>query len=182
MKKFISNICSIALGLLASVMAFLPMFNYFSVAGDTKTVFEESSFGLFEKIADEYIILFEGLDSTYNNVFKIISAVVVGLAIACVAIFIILTIVEFFNKKANYSNIKKLVGIILLGLAILFVVSTCIYFIVNNVAGEAKITKVFFQRGFQVGNWFTYLSVILGFAGAGAFAMVQEKKKSKKKK
>lgn len=181
MKKLVSNICSIALGVLASVMAFLPMFNYFAVAGDSKTVFEKSSFGLFEKIADEYVILFEGIDSTYSNVFKVVSAVIAGLAIACVAIFVVLTIVELFNKKADYSNIKKLIGITLIGLAVLFVISTCIFFIANNVAGE-DLLKVFYQRGFQVGNWFTYLSVIIGFAGAGAFAMVQEKKKGKKKK
>lgn len=182
MKKLVTNVCSIGLGVLASVMAFLPMFQYFSVTGETKTVFEKSAFGLFENLADEYVALFEGLDATYSNVFKIIAAVVVGIAIACVVVFAVLSLIELLNKKADYSNIKKLVGMVLVAMAVLFVIATCIYFIANNISGEAKITKIFFQRGFEVSNWFAYLSVALGFAGAGIFAMMQEAKKGKKRK
>lgn len=182
MKKLVTNVCSIVLGILASVMAFLPMLQYFSVTGETKTAFEESAFGLFGNVADEYVMLFEGLDATYSNVFKIIAAVVVGIAIACVVVLLVLTILELLNKKADYSNIKKLIGMTLVSMAVLFVIATSIYFIANNVSGEAKITKIFYQRGFEVSNWFAYLSVAIGFAGAGACAMMQEAKKGKKKK
>ncbi|MBR4003182.1 MAG: hypothetical protein IKI95_03830 [Clostridia bacterium] len=180
MKKLVTNVCSIGLGVLASVMAFLPMFQYFSVTGETKTVFEKSAFGLFGNLADEYVALFEGLDATYSNVFKIIAAVVVGIAIACVVVFAVLSLIELLNKKADYSNIKKLVGMVLVAMAVLFVIATCIYFIANNISGE--LAKIFFQRGFEVSNWFAYLSVALGFAGAGICAMMQETKKGKKRK
>lgn len=182
MKKLVTNVCSIVLGVLASVMAFLPMLQFFSVTGETKTVFEESSFSLFGNLTEEYITLFEGLDATYSNVFKVIATVVVGIAIACVVVLVVLTILELLNKKADYSNIKRLVGIVLVSMAVLFVIATSIYFIANNVSGEAKLTKIFYQRGFEVSNWFAYLSVIIGFAGAGVCAMMQEAKKSKKKK
>lgn len=183
MKKLVANICSIALGVLASIMAFVPMFQYFSVTGDNKTAAADHAFSLFGKTDDGIIALFEGLNETYSNVFKVIAAVLAGIMIACVAIYIICAVVGLFSKKTDLSAVERIVGILLIACAILFLIATIVFFCANNVSGE--IAKVAYTRGFEVSNWFAYLAVILGFGGAGAFALLaseQPKKKKKKRK
>ena len=119
MKKLVANICSIALGVLASIMAFVPMFQYFSVTGDNKTAAADYAFSLFGKTDDGIIALFEGVTETYSNVFKVIAAVLAGIMIACVAIYIICAVVGLFSKKTDLSAVERIVGILLIACAIL---------------------------------------------------------------
>ena len=180
MKKLVTCVCSIALGVLASIMAFVPMFQYFSVTGDNKATASDYAFGLFTKADDGIIALFEKLTETYNNVFKVIAAVLVGIMIFSIAFYFITEIIGLFNKKANLSAVERIVGIVLIACAILFIIATIVFFCANNVSGE--VAKVSYTRGFEVSNWFAYLAVILGFGGAGAFALLSSEQPKKKRK
>ena len=180
MKKLVANICAIALGVLASIMAFVPMFQYFSVTGDNKVVSTDYAFGLFGKPDDGIVALFEGINETYSNIFKVVAAVLAGIMIACVVVYIVVALIGLFNKKSDFAAVERIVGIILIACAILFVIATIIFFCANNVSGE--VAKVAYTRGFEVSNWFAYLAVILGFGGAGAFALCGSEQPKKKKK
>jgi len=170
LKKLVCNICSVALGVLASIMAFVSMFDAKSY-NSSDSIWAEKPFGLFTKADKVITASFEVLNDGWKNTFKVISAVIAGIAIACVVVLAICFIMDLLNgKKSKTASIKKIVGIVLLVAALLFVIATII-FMCSNKATVAGVTGEV-----AVCNWFAYLSVIIGFAGAGLFAMMAKNK------
>ena len=169
MKKLICNIGSIALGVLASIMAFIPMFD---VMGKTskETMWAEVPFGIFSTPSNIVTEMFNLGNNGYKGIFKIIAMILVIVAIIAVALIVIGFIVELLgNKKSIFATLKKFASLALIVIAVLIAIATII-FMVSNKFGEDGMTI-----SIAVRNWFAYLSVIIGFAGSGLLAMFAKK-------
>ena len=164
MKKLICNICSIALGVIAAIMAFMPLFDTFTIAGE-KTVAYEKAFGLFGENELHYLF------SEYNPLLKTISMVLACIAMALVVAITLIAIIDMVKgKKAKNTGFKKLVGLLLIIITIAFVVTTVLFLNAHTITVLKVTTKI------SISNWFTFLVVPVGFFLSGVFALVADNK------
>ena len=161
MKKLICNIGALALGLLASIMAFVPMFDIKMTAGD-KSEFADQAFSIFKcQFADA---------DGFKDTFRVITMILAIIAIAAFVILAITVVMDFLGgKKSNMAGIKKLACLVLVIVAILIVIASIIFMAQNKESSSS------FTVGLAISNWFAYLSVALGFAGAGILAFCAKK-------
>ena len=166
MKKLICNICSIALGVIAAIMAFMPMFDTFTTSGE-KTIAYEKTFGLFGENELHYLF------SEYNPLLKTISMVLACIAMALVVAITLIAIIDMVKgKKAKNTGFKKLIGLLLIVITIAFVVTTVLFLNAHTITGA--ITKI--TTKISISNWFTFLVVPVGFFLSGVFALVADNK------
>ncbi len=169
MKKLICNIGSLALGVLASIMAFVNMFDVKITLGE-KSTWAETTFGIFAAPDKAVVTTFDLINDGFADTFRVIAMVVAIVAIAAFAILAIAIVLDFLSgKKSKMAGIKKLASLVLIITAILFAVAVIIFTLSNKVTADAGSTAV------AISNWFAFLSVVIGFAGSGLLAMCAKK-------
>ena len=167
MKKLICNICSITLGIIASILAFLPMFDTVKIVGEKSFIFD-TAFGLFTE--NELSFYF----SDYSSTLKLISAIFVGICIALVVAILLISIVDMIkSKKVNNVGFKKFIGLLIVFLSIAFVVTTLMFITAHSVTTE--ISKITIKL--TISNWAVYLLVPVCYFLSGVFALVADNKK-----
>ena len=115
MKKFICNIGALALGVLASIMAFIPMFDTKTMIGD-KTIWSEEVFSIFSCPYSDF--------ESFKDTFRVITMVLAIIAIAAFVILAITIVMDFLGgKKSKMAGIKKLASLILVIVAVLIVIA-----------------------------------------------------------
>ena len=164
MKKLFCNISSIILGIFASIMAFVPMFDFMGKS-DNEISWYEEPFNIFKDIPREVAESYDEFSNGFKYYFKVIIMALIIIAIITVIILITTTIVNFVNKQSKLNDLKKLAGITLLVLAVLIAISTIIFMLSNMIyeSGDSILP--------MISNWFAYLSVIFGYAGSGRCAI-----------
>ncbi|MBQ3213606.1 MAG: hypothetical protein IJB10_01145 [Clostridia bacterium] len=165
MKKLICNLCSIALGVTASVICFLPIFDVTKTIGDT-TIWYNTKFSLFTEANKTSVALLN-----YSPTLKIVCAIIAGFLIAFTAAIILLSLVDLFKgKKAKNTGLKKIIGLFMFLLSILFVVFSLLFMNNHSVEIAGTITKIDFV------NLSEYLVIPIGYALSGVFALIADNK------
>lgn len=166
MRRLICNVCSIALGALAAIMAFMPIFDTVTIISDNWTWFDKA-FSLFTNPDELSIIAFTDYDAT----FKTVSHIIAGIMMCIVVIILFLATADMLNgKKSGTAGMKRILGLILFLLAIAFVVTVIIYLNAHSVTALQITTKL------AITNWFEFLAIPVGFGLSGLFALAADAK------
>ena len=165
MKKLICNLCSVVLGVVASVICFLPIFDVTKTIGD-KTIWYDTKFGLFTPANENSVALLD-----YSPTLKIVCAIIAGFLIAFTAAIILLSLIDLIKgKKAKNTGVKKIIGLFMFLLSILFVVFSLLFMNNHSVEVLNTITKIDFVSISE------YLIIPIGYSLSGVFALVADNK------